>query len=90
MDRWKVEGVEVSRPRWESWISCCEENLLLGIVVPHQLLQPQLAGVEHAGHPVDQLLTQLVLPLLLLLLLHGLVNQHTSRLARKDGHLCRL
>ena len=64
MERWEVEAVQVRRPRLR-WISCREVNLLLGIVERHQLLEPQLAGVEDAGHPVH---------LIPLLLLQGLVN----------------
>ena len=75
MGGWEVEGVQVSRSR-QSWIFCCEVNLLLSIVVRHQLLEAQLASVEHAGHPVHQLLTLQLIHLLLLiaLLLHGLVD----------------
>ena len=76
LERWKVEGVKVSGSRL-SWISCCEVNLPL--IVPHQLLQPQDVGVEHTGHPVHLLAR--------LLLLQGLVNKNTSRLAGKNGHL---
>ena len=64
MERWEVEAVQVRRPR-SRWISCREVNLLLGVVERHQLLEPQLAGVEDASHPVH---------LILLLLLQGLVN----------------
>ena len=62
MERWEVEAVQVRRPRS---ISCREVNLLLAVVERHQLLEPQLAGVEDASHPVH---------LILLLLLQGLVN----------------
>ena len=75
---WEVEGVQVSRAR-QSWVSCCEVDLLLSFVVRHQLLEVQLAGVEHPGHPLHQLLTPQLIPqlihlLLPTLLLHGLVN----------------
>ena len=70
MERWKVEGVQVRRTRLR-WISCREVNLLLGVVVRYQLLEPQVVGVEDAGHPVHQLFTQIVHHLLLL---QGLVN----------------
>ena len=73
MGRWEIEGVQVSRAR-QSWVSCCEVNLLLSIVVRHQLLELQLAGVEHAGHPVHQLLALQLIHLLLPALLHGLVD----------------
>ena len=61
-ERWEVEAVQVRRPRS---ISCREVNLLLGVVERHQLLEPQLVGVEDASHPVHPIL---------LLLLQGLVN----------------
>ena len=71
----------MGRPR-ESWICCCEVDLLHLIVEPHQLLEPQLTGVEDTGHPVDQLFLPLdpSLP-------QSLVDQHTSRLAWQDGYL---
>ena len=61
-ERWEVEAVQVRRPRS---ISCREVNLLLGVVERHQLLEPQLAGVEDASHPVHPIPP---------LLLQGLVN----------------
>ena len=64
----------------------CEEDLLLPLLVSHQLLQSEVAGVEDAGHLVDQHLSSLLL-LLLLILVKGLVDQHVARLARKDGYL---
>ena len=64
----------------------CEEDLLLPLLVSHQLLQSEVAGVEDAGHLVDQHLSSLLL-LLLLFLVKGLVDQHVARLARKDGYL---
>ena len=73
MDRREVEGVKMSRAR-QSWIFSCEVNLLLSIVVRHQLLEAQLASVEHAGHPVHQLLALQLIHLLLPALLHGLVD----------------
>ena len=75
MGGWEVKGVQMSRSR-QIWVFCCEVNLLLSIVVRHQLLEVQLAGVEHAGHPAHQLLTLQLIHLLLLiaLLLHGLVD----------------
>ena len=71
----------MGRPR-ESWICCCEVDLLHLLVEPHQLLEPQLTGVEDTGHPVDQLFLPLdpSLP-------QSLVDQHTSRLAWQDGYL---
>ena len=64
----------------------CEEDLLLPLLVSHQLLQLEVAGVEDTGHLVDQHLSSLLL-LLLLFLVKGLVDQHVARLARKDGYL---
>ena len=64
----------------------CEEDLLLPLLVSHQLLQSEVAGVEDAGHLIDQHLSGLLL-LLLLFLVKGLVDQHVTRLARKDGYL---
>ena len=64
----------------------CEEDLLLPLLVSHQLLQSEVAGVEDTGHLVDQHLSSLLL-LLLLFLVKGLVDQHVARLARKDGYL---
>ena len=61
----------------------CEVDLLLPLLVSHQLLQSEVAGVEDAGHLVDQYLYSL----LLLILVKGLVDQHVARLARKDGYL---
>ena len=64
----------------------CEEDLLLLLLVCHQLLQSEVAGVEDGGHLIDQHLSGLLL-LLLLFLVKGLVDQHVARLARKDGYL---
>ena len=64
----------------------CEVDLLLPLLVSHQPLQSEVAGVEDAGHLVDQHLSSLLL-LFLLFLVKGLVDQHVARLARKDGYL---
>ena len=65
-------------------VFCCEVDLLLPLLVSHKLLQSEVAGVEDAGHLVDQHLSRF---LLLLLLFKGLVDQHVARLARKDCYL---
>ena len=64
----------------------CEVDLLLPLLVSHQLLQSEVAGVEDAGDLVDQHLSRFLL-LLLITLVKGLVDQHVARLARKDGYL---
>ena len=66
-------------------VFCCEVDLLLLLLVSHQLLQSEVAGVEDAGDLVDQHLSRFLL--LLLILVKGLVDQHVARLARKDGYL---
>ena len=57
----------------------CEVDLLLLLLVSHKLLQSEVAGVEDAGHLVDQHLSRFLL--LLLILVKGLVDQHIARLA---------
>ena len=64
----------------------CEVDLLHPLLVSHQLLQSEVAGVEDPGHLVDQHLSSLLL-LILITLVKGLVDQHVARLARKDGYL---
>ena len=59
----------------------CEVNLLLLLLVSHQLLQSEVAGVEDAGDLVDQHLSRFLLLLLLITLVKGLVDQHFARLA---------
>ena len=60
-------------------VFCCEVDLLLLLLVSHKLLQSKVAGVEDAGHLVDQHLSRFLL--LLLILVKGLVDQHIARLA---------
>ena len=60
-------------------VFCCEVDLLLLLLVSHKLLQSEVAGVEDAGHLVDQHLSRFLL--LLLILVKGLVDQHIARLA---------
>ena len=67
-------------------VFCCEVDLLLPLLVSHKLLQSEVAGVEDAGHLVDQHLSGFLL-LLLITLVKGLVDQHVARLAGKDGYL---
>ena len=66
-------------------VFCCEVDLPLLLLVSHKRLQSEVAGVEDAGHLVDQHLSRFLL--LLITLVKGLVDQHVARLAGKDGYL---